>query len=271
MMLSARDRTLVMGIVNVTPDSFSDGGEHVEPDDAVKHGLRLIDEGADLLDIGGESTRPGAAPVSAEQEADRVVPVIRELAKRTKAPISVDTMKASVAEAALAAGARIINDVSAATADPLMLDVAASRGAALILMHMQGEPRTMQQNPVYGDVVHDVRAYLAARAEAAIAAGVDPGMIAIDPGFGFGKTLEHNLTLLRRLTEFTTLGYPVLAGTSRKSFIGHTLDLPVTERLEGTAATVALAVAAGVAMVRVHDVGPMARVVKMVDAVVRSQ
>lgn len=255
-----------MGIVNVTPDSFSDGGAYLDPGAAIAHGLRLIAEGADILDIGGESTRPGAAPVSVEAEIARIVPVIAGLAAQTRAPISVDTTKVPVALAALDAGASMLNDVSAG-ADPQMLLLAASSDVPICLMHMQGEPRTMQSAPTYDDVVTEVRAFLFARAAVAEDAGVARANIIIDPGFGFGKTTEHNLTLLARLRAFTDGPYDVLVGTSRKSFIGLTLDLPVEERLEGTAATVALAVAAGAAIVRVHDVAAMRRVVDMTDAV----
>jgi dihydropteroate synthase len=261
-------RVHIMGIVNVTPDSFSDGGRYLDADAAVEHALRLADEGADVLDVGGESTRPGADPVSPEKEMERVLPVVEVLASKAVVAVSIDTSKAAVARAALEAGAQIVNDVAAGRFDPDVLSVAAERGAPVVLMHMRGEPRTMQQNPSYTDVVGEVAAFLDERAEAAITAGVPRDKIIIDPGFGFGKTREHNLTLLARLREFRCLGFPVLAGTSRKSFIGATLgDLPVDERLEGTAATVALAVANGASIVRVHDVREMRRVASMVEAV----
>ncbi|MBI4730119.1 MAG: dihydropteroate synthase [Acidobacteria bacterium] len=265
--LSARAH--VMGIVNVTPDSFSDGGRFGSPAAAVEHGLALAEEGADILDVGGESTRPGADRVDAAEEIRRVIPVVEGLAAKTPVPVSIDTTKAAVARAALDAGARILNDVSAGRFDSEILPLAAERGAPVVLMHMKGEPRTMQRDPVYADVVGEVAAFLDERAAAARAAGVAEDRILLDPGFGFGKTREHNLVLLARLRELRCLGYPVVAGTSRKSFIGATLgDLPVAERLEGTAATVALAVAAGAAVVRVHDVLAMARVASMVEAVV---
>ena len=260
----------VMGIVNVTPDSFSDGGRFFESSSAVKHALGLVEEGADILDVGGESTRPGADPVDPDEELRRVVPVIEELRAHTDVPISIDTTKASVARAALDAGAQIVNDVSAGRFDDEMFALAADREVPIVLMHMLGEPRTMQKDPTYRDVVGDVAAFLAERAALARATGVRTERIIVDPGFGFGKTREHNLVLLRRLRELCCLGYPVLAGTSRKSFIGTTLDLPVEERLEGTAATVALAVANGAALIRVHDVGPMRRVAGMVEAVLAS-
>ena len=260
-------RTHIMAILNVTPDSFSDGGRFFDAETAVKHAIAMVEDGADILDVGGESTRPGADPVGEEEEIARVVPVIEAVRGVLDVPISIDTTKASVAEAALDAGAVIVNDVSAGRFDEEMLPLVARREAALVLMHMLGEPRTMQQNPEYGDVVAEVREFLDARAGVAIAAGVARDKIVVDPGFGFGKTREHNLRLLRELGAFTDLGFPVLAGTSRKSFIGATLDLPVDERLEGTAATVAMAVANGAAIVRVHNPGPMRRVAGMVEAV----
>ena len=258
-----------MGILNVTPDSFSDGGRFFDVEDALKQGIAMAEEGADIIDIGGESTRPGAEPVDVAQEISRVVPVISALRERLDTPISIDTTKADVAAAALDAGADIVNDVSAGRFDPRMLPLVSDRGVPVVLMHMLGEPRTMQQDPHYEDVTSDVRAFLVKRANDALAAGIAREKIVIDPGFGFGKTREHNLELLRNLRLITELGYPVLAGTSRKSFIGATLDLPVGERLEGTAATVALAVSQGAAIVRVHDVGPMRRVAGMVDGVLR--
>lgn len=267
-LLPVFDRVHVMGVLNVTPDSFSDGGTFLDRDAAVKRGVEMARVGADLIDVGGESTRPGAEPVPEEEEMGRVVPVVRALAAEVDVPISVDTTKAWVAEAALEAGAVVVNDVSALRFDPRMREVVAASGAGAVLMHMLGEPRTMQRAPRYGDVVAEVREALAGWAAAAEAAGVARESIAIDPGIGFGKTREHNLTLVKRLGAFTGTGYPVLAGPSRKSFIGLTLDLPVEERLEGTAAVVALAVAAGAHVVRVHDVREMVRVVRMAEAVV---
>jgi len=268
--LRLSERTHVMGILNVTPDSFSDGGRFFDADDALKQGIALAEDGADIIDIGGESTRPGAEPVDAGEEISRVVPVIEALRERIETPISIDSTKAEVAAAALDAGADIVNDVSAGRFDTEMVGFVAARAVPVVLMHMLGEPRTMQEVPAYDDVVEDVAAFLASRAAAALDVGVARNKIIVDPGFGFGKTREHNLELLRNLRRFTELGYPVLAGTSRKSFIGTTLDLPVGERLEGTAATVALAVAAGASIVRVHDVGPMRRVASMVEAVLRA-
>jgi len=268
--LRLSERTLIMGIVNVTPDSFSDGGRFLDPADAVAHGQLLAEEGADILDIGGESTRPGADPVDADDEIARVVPVIEQLAKTIDIPLSIDTSKAVVARAALDAGATIINDVSAGRFDPPIMTLAGEREVPLILMHMLGVPRTMQLDPIYDDVVADIRSFLVERAQVAIDFGVPPERIVIDPGIGFGKTPAHNLTLVKRLRDMTLPGYPVLVGASRKSFIGLTLDVSVDERLEGTLATTALAVWNGAAIVRAHDVRANLRIARMVDAVVRA-
>ncbi len=263
-----------MGIVNVTPDSFSDGGRFLEPDDAVAHGIELAHAGADVLDVGGESTRPGAAPVPADEELRRVVPVIERLAAVTDVPISVDTTKASVARAALAAGASIVNDVSAGF-DPDTLPVTADAGAGCVLMHMQGEPRTMQADPRYDDVVAEVGDFLAERLDAAVAAGVAPGALAADPGIGFGKTVDHNLQLLAGLPRLVErVRVPVMVGTSRKTFIGKLLarargapePLPVDQRDEGTLATVVWAVERGASIVRVHDVRPATQAVRLLHA-----
>jgi len=265
--LALGGRTLIMGIVNVTPDSFSDGGAFLDPAAAVEHGLRLAAEGADILDVGGESTRPGAAPVPLEEELRRVVPVVRGLASRCQAPISVDTTKAAVARAALAEGAAIVNDVSALRFDPALGPVVAAAGAALVLMHMRGEPRTMQQGPRYDDLLGEVRAELAAALARAAAAGVDPARTIVDPGIGFGKSLEHNLELLERLGELEALGRPVLVGPSRKSFIGGITGAPPAERVEGTIAACCLAAARGAHAVRVHDVAAVRRALTVADAI----
>lgn len=262
-------RTLLMGIVNVTPDSFSDGGRHASTEAAIAHGLRLLDEGADVLDVGGESTRPGAQPVDADEEIRRVVPVVRALAQGG-AVVSVDTMKARVAEAALDAGARMVNDVSAAR-DPAMLPLVAARGAGLVLMHMQGEPRTMQKDPQYEDVVKEVAAFLHERARAAEAAGVPRDAIALDPGLGFGKTRDHNLALLRGLPELAMLGYPVLVGASRKAFLGALTARggaapPPDDRVEASLVAHVLAAERGAAIVRAHDVKAHRRALDVADA-----
>ena len=256
-----------MGVLNVTPDSFSDGGLFVDRDAAVSHALKMAEEGADIIDVGGESTRPGAQPVSEQEEIDRVVPVIEKIARRSDALLSIDTTKAAVAKAAIEAGAAIINDVSALTFDPGMAPVAASTGAGVVLMHMQGKPRTMQANPSYRDVVAEVAGALTAWAAGAEKAGIARSAIALDPGIGFGKTLEHNLALVRNTRRFADLGYPLLVGPSRKSFIGAVLDLPVDRRVEGTAAVVSWLAANGAHIIRVHDVAEMSRVVRMTQAI----
>lgn len=262
-------KTYVMGILNITPDSFSDGGTHLELDRALAGARRMVADGADIIDVGGESTRPGAFPVPIYGEMARVIPVVRELVLELDVPISIDTTKAHVALAALEAGAHIVNDISGFRAEPEIAAVAARYKAGAILMHRRGDPRTMQENPAYQDLIGEILAYLRESVAAATEAGLSPDNLAIDPGIGFGKNLEHNLEILRRMAEFTVLGLPVLVGTSRKSLIGKVLDLEVDQRLEGTAATVALAIAGGADLVRVHDVKEMARVARMTDAVVR--
>lgn len=264
------ERTLVMGILNVTPDSFSDGGRFSTRGDAVEHGARMVTDGADVIDVGGESTRPGSDSVEVDEEIARVVPVVAGLVERgTAVPISIDTRKAEVAAAALDAGATIVNDVSGGR-DPAMLELVRERGAAIVLMHMKGEPRSMQEAPVYDDVVAEVHEYLRERVEAAEFAGVDPERIAIDPGIGFGKDLGHNLELIRRIDALLDLGRPVLVGPSRKRFIGTILDLPVDERVEGTIAAVAWMAARGAHVVRVHDVREVVRAVRVLDAIAGS-
>jgi dihydropteroate synthase len=246
--------TRIMGIVNVTPDSFSDGGLYLDPDRAIEHGRALAAEGADLLDVGGESTRPGAGAVSAEEELGRVAPVVGALAAADGAAISIDTSKAAVAEAALGAGATMVNDVTALRADPELAAVCAASGCDLVLMHMLGTPRTMQDDPRYDDVVVDVKAFLAERIETAVEAGIAEERISVDPGIGFGKTVAHNLELLRRLGELRVLGRPVVVGTSRKSFLGRLTGRGVDERLGATTAANVLALANGADVLRVHDV-----------------
>jgi dihydropteroate synthase len=254
-----------MGVVNVTPDSFSDGGLFLDPDAAITHGRELVEQGADILDVGGESTRPGAEAVSADEELGRVEPVVAGLAGA--ATVSIDTSKVVVAEAALDAGAAIVNDVTALRHDPEIGGLCAEHGVGLVLMHMLGEPRTMQENPVYDDVVDDVKAFLAERLEVAVGAGVAEERIWLDPGIGFGKTLEHNLELLRRLGELRELGRPLVIGTSRKSFLGTIDGSPVGERIGGTIASSVLAAAEGADVIRVHDVAETAQAMKMAGAI----
>ena len=260
------DRPQVMGIVNVTPDSFSDGGEHAEVEAAVAHGLRLAAEGADLLDVGGESTRPGAAAVTLEEEIARVVPVIERLVRETSLPVSVDTGKPAVMRAAVAAGAGMINDVRALRAEGA-LDAAASLGVPVVLMHMLGEPRTMQDAPQYDDVVADVHRFLAERIFAAEMAGIPKKRLVVDPGFGFGKTSAHNLRLLRQLSKFADLGVPVLAGLSRKRTLGEVTGREVHERVHASVAAAVLAAVYGATLVRVHDVAATVDALKVWRAV----
>lgn len=255
-------RTLVMGILNVTPDSFTDGGEFFDPGRAVEHALQMEEEGADIIDLGGESTRPGYRKIGAGEEIDRIIPVLSRLSRELKVPVSVDTTKAEVAERALAEGAHIINDQWALRRDPGMAGIAAGYGAPVIIMHNQ-------TGTEYRDMMGDMVGYFRESIEIARREGIDRNRIIIDPGIGFGKTLEQNLETMRRLRELDCLGLPVLLGTSRKSMIGKTLDLPTGQRVEGTAATVALGIAYGADIVRVHDVKEMVRVARMTDAMVR--
>jgi dihydropteroate synthase len=267
--IALRQRTLVMGIVNVTPDSFSDGGSYGGADDAVKHALQMVADGADLLDVGGESTRPGSDTVPGDEERHRVLPVIKGIVgERPDVPVSVDTRKPEVAREALEAGATIVNDISAG-ADPAMFDVVRDAGAGMVLMHMRGEPKTMQEDPTYYDVVAEVRGFLGYRIEVAVALGIDRDRLCVDPGIGFGKTLEHNLAILREIGAFKHLGVPVLVGPSRKGFIGTLTHTEVDERVEGTAGVVAWCASNDVDLVRVHDVKQMTRVVRVVDAIAR--
>jgi dihydropteroate synthase len=264
-------RTLIMGAVNVTPDSFSDGGRFFEKEKAVEQGLRLAEAKADILDIGGESTRPGAKTLDEEEEARRVIPVIQELSQKTDVPISIDTRKARVAERALEAGAEMVNDISALRFDERMVGVVAQRQVPVVLMHMRGNPETMQVDPHYDDLMENLLEFFRERIAFAESGGIRPDDIILDPGIGFGKSLEgqHNLALLKNLHRFKVLGRPLLIGTSRKAFIGKILGLPPQEREEGTMATVAVAILNGANLVRVHEVERMRRVVQVVDAVLR--
>lgn len=256
-----------MGVINITPDSFYDGGAYFDPDRAVERGLTLVAEGADILDIGGESTRPGADPVPVEEEKRRVIPVIAALRERTDVLISIDTTKAEVAEAAISAGASIVNDISAGRFDPRMFPFVAGSGAGLVLMHMQGTPKTMQINPRYEDVVGEVKAFLAERVDEAVASGIRRESLIIDPGIGFGKNLADNLLLLKNLHAFGDIGRPILVGVSRKSFIGKVLNLEAQERLEGTIAAAVLAMERGASLLRVHDLQAIRRAVAVAEAI----
>ena len=256
-------RTHVMGILNVTPDSFSDGGRYLDIERAMMHGQKLVEEGADFIDIGGESTRPGSESVTIEEEIRRVIPVIEALAKIIHVPISIDTCKSDVADAALQAGATLVNDISAMTSDVKMASVAAKYQASVVLMHMQGTPKTMQMNPSYKNVTEDVKQFLLERVKAAVDAGIR--QIIIDPGIGFGKKFEHNIQLLKELQLLTSLGYPLLVGVSRKSFLGTILNVPPDDRIEGTAAAVTASIMNGANIIRVHDVKEMKRVAMVSD------
>jgi dihydropteroate synthase len=257
----------VMGVLNVTPDSFSDGGLWLDPDAAVGHGVAMVAEGAAIIDVGGESTRPGAAPVTESEELRRVLPVVEALSETVSVPISVDTRRPRVASSALEAGAAMINDTSGEAADPDMAAVVASTGAGIVVMHSRGTPETMLNLTTYSDVVQEVASFLVQRAGDLENQGVAHGSIAVDPGFGFAKTAEQNLELLARLDELMGLGYPLVAGTSRKSFIGRVLRAVTSDRVEGTIATVVWAVEKGARIVRVHDVRPVLRAVRMIEAI----
>ena len=266
--LNPKRETLVMGIVNVTPDSFSDGGKFFSPEVAISHASKLITQGADIIDIGGESTRPGAKQVSESEELKRVIPVIEKI--RTDNPtilISIDTTKASVAKHAVEAGADIINDVSGLSFDNNMIGIVERFNIPVVIMHMKGNPQNMQSNPKYKDIVNEILDFFKMKIKTAIQSGINRSMIILDPGIGFGKTVEHNFELLSRLNEFNVLELPIMIGPSRKSFIGITLDLPPEDRVEGTAAAVSAGVMNGASIVRVHDVKSMKRVVRIIEKV----
>lgn len=259
-------RTYLMGILNVTPDSFSDGGKYFKLEDAYKHGMRMVEEGADFIDVGGESTRPGSERISVDEELRRVIPLIEKLIKNVSIPISIDTYKSKVAYEALNAGAVIVNDISGLHYDPQMAEVVSNHGASIILMHIKGTPATMQNNPEYENLFDEIFSYLEEGIGKAKVKNIN--QIFIDPGIGFGKTVEHNLFIIRNLKEFKKFGYPILVGPSKKSFIGSILNLPIDERLEGTAAAIAVSVMNGANIVRIHDVKEMKRVVSIVDAII---
>lgn len=265
------ERTCIMGVLNVTPDSFSDGGKYFDPALAAEHAVRMAEEGADIIDIGGESSRPGAEGISAAEERERVMPVLKAVVGKLRIPVSVDTCKSEVAREALREGAAAINDITALRGDPRMAAVVAECGAGVVLMHMKGSPRNMQQDPAYKDVMGEIKACLSGSIDIAERAGIDPDKIIVDPGIGFGKTLEHNLEILRHLGELYDLGKPVLVGTSRKSFIGSVTGRDAGGRIFGTAASVAAAIMNGADMVRVHDVAAMKDVARVIDAIMTGE
>jgi dihydropteroate synthase len=261
------DKTWIMGVINVTPDSFSDGGFYLDEKKAIERGLELVTQGADILDVGGESTRPGSDAISPEEELNRIMPVISELREKTNVLISVDTTKSAVAEAALEAGADIINDISAFRFDDRMPLIATETGAPIILMHMKGVPKTMQSNPYYEDLFQEIRCFLEERIATAEAYGIKRENIIVDPGIGFGKSLEHNLSIINNLNFLEKLNRPILVGISRKSFIGKILNLPPEERVEGTIASAVLSVLKGAHILRVHDVEPVKRAITVAEAI----
>lgn len=260
-------RALIMGVLNVTPDSFSDGGRFLDAAQAIRHAKEMVEAGADLIDVGGESTRPGAEQISSEEELRRVIPVVERLSQEIPVPVSIDTYKADVARKALQAGARLVNDISALRFDPKMADLIAESQVPVVLMHMKGTPMDMQRDPHYESVVSEIYSFLEERIKFAVSVGIRWEQIIIDPGIGFGKRTEDNLRILARLERFKSLGRPILLGTSRKSFIGQVLGLPLEERLEGTAATLAIGLMKGARIFRVHDVGPAVRVIRMAEAI----
>ncbi len=263
-------KTYIMGILNITPDSFSDGGFYLNKNRAVDQALKMQDEGADIIDIGGESTRPGAKKVPVKEETRRVVPVVEELAEKLKIPVSIDTYKSAVAKTALSAGASVVNDISGLRFDPKMPEVVAAYKVPIVIMHIKGTPKNMQKNPFYNALIPEIMDYLREGIEIARNAGIADDKIIIDPGIGFGKTVGHNLEIIKRLREFAGFEIPILIGPSRKSFIGKILDgLPVTERLEGTAAAVAISIFNGANIIRAHDVKAVVRVAKIADAIKR--
>lgn len=265
--LNLDQRTHIMGVLNVTPDSFSDGGQFLHREKAIEHGLRMAQDGADIIDVGGESTRPYSRKISVDEELERVIPVIEALSKELKIPISIDTYKSEVAREALKAGASMINDVSALRADPNLSVVAAQAEVPVILMHMKGHPETMQDNPTYDDLISEIITFLKNAIDRAMEGGIRKEMVIVDPGIGFGKTFDHNLRIIKELKRFLSLGRPILLGTSRKAFIGHILGKEPFERDQGTAATVVAGVMNGANIVRVHNVKKTLDAVKIVDAI----
>ncbi len=267
--LDISSRTHLMGILNVTPDSFSDGGKFFKQEEAIRQGMRLAQEGADIIDVGGESTRPGSEPVSLEEELRRVIPVIQELVKRIDTPVSIDTYKSRVAKEALDSGASMVNDISALRFDPEMKKILAEYRVPVVLMHIKGTPKNMQDDPQYQNVLDEIKTYLEDSIKMAKDAGIEEHKIIIDPGIGFGKTLEDNLKILKNLKGFASLGKPILVGVSRKSFIGKILNLPADQRLEGSLAALAVSIINGANILRVHDVRESKRVARLVDSILK--
>ncbi|MBM4135877.1 MAG: dihydropteroate synthase [Nitrospira sp.] len=266
--LDFSQKTYIMGILNITPDSFSDGGLYFDKHAAIERSYRMVEEGADIIDVGGESTRPGSEPITIEEEIRRTIPVIEAIAKEINVPISIDTYKSEIAKKALDAGASMVNDISGLRFDPMMTEVVSEYKVPVVIMHIKGKPKDMQQDPVYEALIPEIMDYLRVGIRLAISTGISEDKIIIDPGIGFGKTFDHNLEVINNLKEFTLLEKPILIGPSRKAFIGKILgDVPVTERLEGTSASVAVSIMNGANIIRVHDVKEMARVVKVVDAI----
>ena len=265
--LNLDSKTLIMGILNVTPDSFFDGGIHFRTDDAVRQGLRMANEGADIIDVGGESTRPFSDPMPLEEELRRVIPVIKALSQEINIPISIDTYKAKVARQALEAGAKMVNDISAMRFDPAMGPLVAEAGVPIVLMHMKGTPKDMQANPTYNDLFGEIMGFLSKAIDQAVKIGIKRNLIIIDPGIGFGKSFDDNLNIIKELNKFRTLGQPILVGTSNKSFIGHVLDLPVESRETGSMATIAAAVINGANIIRAHNVKAARETATIIDAI----
>ncbi len=267
--LNLDSKTLIMGILNVTPDSFFDGGLHFRTDDAVRQGLRMATEGADIIDVGGESTRPFSDPMPLEEELRRVIPVIKALSQEINIPISIDTYKAKVARQALEAGAKMVNDISAMRFEPAMGPLVAEAGVPIVLMHMKGTPKDMQANPTYNDLFGEIMGFLSKAIDQAVKIGIKRNLIIIDPGIGFGKSFDNNLNIIKELNKFRTLGQPILVGTSNKSFIGRVLDLPVESRETGTMATIAAAVINGANIIRAHNVKAARETVTIIDAIMK--
>ena len=266
--LKSPSKTLIMGVLNLTPDSFSDGGLFSNPDKALSQGLKMINEGAHIVDIGGESTRPGSNPVSIDKELDRTIPIIEKIRSISNCVISIDSYKSKIVEAALNAGANIVNDTSGLTFDHKMSELVAKKNAPLILMHIKGKPKSMQQNPNYNNLINEILSFFKKQISAAQSAGIDTSKIILDPGLGFGKKIEHNFEIIRKLPQICAMGFPVLVGPSRKSFIGETLNLPINQRIEGTMASITASIMNGARIVRVHDVEETRRTVAITEKII---